>query len=456
MPASPSLPFTYAPQQHTLEMSAHYGAADGKIKHIIIVIQENRSFNNLFYGYPGARTVKYGYNSVNQKVVLKPIGLETKWDEEHNSSSFLKACNGVGSIPGTDCRMNGFDKEKCNPGPLQGRCPRSKYLAYAYVPRAEVQPYFDMASQYVLADQFFASDFDTSSFIAHQYMITGVNPEDTVDYPVSAWGCPGGPKPYDKIGQLLKFRGFSRTTISPCWDVPTLADELDHAGLLWAFYAVTVKSVGSFPTCGSGPDNRYGRSGIWSAYQAIKHICFGPDWNNVFSPPAQFLVDIQHKPLRAVTWITPTYANSDHGGSGSKTGPSWVTAVVNSVGKSKYWNSSAIFILWDDSGGWYDPQPPAFVDNDGLGFRLPLLIISPYALKGHVSHVPFEFGSILRFVEDQFDLGRLAASDKRAKSPGPCCFDFKQKPRKFVPIKAPLNENYFRMQPEDGRAPDDE
>jgi len=157
-----------------------------------------------------------------------------------------------------------------------------------------------------------------------------------------------------------------------------------------------------------------------------------------------------------VTWITPTYANSDHGGSGSKTGPSWVTAVVNSVGKSKYWNSSAIFILWDDSGGWYDPQPPAFVDNDGLGFRLPLLIISPYALKGHVSHVPFEFGSILRFVEDQFDLGRLAASDKRAKSPGPCCFDFKQKPRKFVPIKAPLNENYFRMQPEDGRAPDDE
>ncbi len=157
-----------------------------------------------------------------------------------------------------------------------------------------------------------------------------------------------------------------------------------------------------------------------------------------------------------MTWVTPTYANSDHGGSGSKTGPSWVASLVNAVGKSKYWKSSAIFIFWDDPGGWYDPEPPAYVDNDGLGFRLPLLIISPYAKQGLVSHVHYEHGSILKFVEDQFGLGRLAASDTRAKSPERDCFDFSRPPRKFVPIKAPYDENYFVQQPIDRRLPDTE
>ena len=122
--------------------------------------------------------------------------------------------------------------------------------------------------------------------------------------------------------------------------------------------------------------------------------------------------------------MTPTWTNSDHAGSASKTGPDVGRLGRNAIGESKYWDSTAIFIFWDDYGGWYDPEPPAYVDYDGLGMRIPMLIVSPYAKKGHVSHVHYEHGSILRFVEDVFGLGRLAASDKRANSPAKDAFDF--------------------------------
>ncbi len=139
-----------------------------KIQHIVIIVQENRSFNNLFYGFPGAKTVSYGYGLQNEKIELEPVPLETKWNLEHNALGFLAACNGTGKIPGTDCRMNGFDHEKwtCRP------CP-NKNPPYSYVPHEETKPYFDMAKQYVLADEMFASNFDSSSFTSHQYIITG-------------------------------------------------------------------------------------------------------------------------------------------------------------------------------------------------------------------------------------------------------------------------------------------
>ncbi|HEY2474023.1 MAG TPA: hypothetical protein VGI19_04395, partial [Candidatus Cybelea sp.] len=105
-----------------------------KIKHVIIVIQENRSFNNLFYGYPGAKTVTYGYDTKNQKIALKPIGLATTWDLAHNYQGFLAACNGTGKIPGTHCRMNGFNKEQAYCGlASEPKCP-IKYPPYEYVP----------------------------------------------------------------------------------------------------------------------------------------------------------------------------------------------------------------------------------------------------------------------------------------------------------------------------------
>ncbi len=142
----------------------------------------------------------------------------------------------------------------------------------------------------------------------------------------------------------------------------------------------------------------------WNGYQAINHIYNGPQWSNVVTPPSQFLTDVQNGTLATVTWVEPTYPDSDHSGNGSTTGPAWVASVVNAVGESKFWDSTAIFVMWDEWGGWYDPVAPPYEDYDGLGFRVPLLVISPYAKQGYVSHTQFEHGSILRFVEDTFGL----------------------------------------------------
>ena len=131
-----------------------------------------------------------------------------------------------------------------------------------------------------------------------------------------------------------------------------------------------------------------------------------------------------------------------------------MASLVNAIGQSKYWNSTAIFIMWDDFGGWYDPEPPAYADYDGLGIRVPMVIISPYAKRGYVSHVHYETGSILKFVENEFGLGRLASSDTRATSPKKDCFDFKKQPRKFKVIPTVLGKDYFMHQALDLRPPD--
>lgn len=405
----------------------------GKIQHVVIIVQENRSFNNLFYGYPGATTATYGYNSLGQKVTLNPIPLETQWDLEHDSWGFFAACNGTGSIPGTNCQMNGFNNESVGCG---SSCPYQEPM-YGYVPHSETKPYFNMAKQYVLSDQMYASNLDASSFISHQYIIAG-QALSAVNFPDGAWGCPGGNG--DMISEIGPQRQVPDGSEVVCWDPTTLGDELDNANISWAFYAA---SYSNSPW-------------IWSAYQAIKHIYTGPDWSkDVISPPSQFLTDVTNGNLRAVSWVTPTWRNSDHAGSGSNTGPSWVTSVVNTIGQSKYWKSTAIFIFWDDYGGWYDPEPPAYKDYDGLGMRLPMLVISPYARRGKVVHVHYEHGSILKFVEDTFGLDRLAASDKRAKSPAKACFDFDQTPRKFKVIQSLYSKEYFLHQPPDYHAPDD-
>jgi phospholipase C len=421
----------------SLPTSHRHPLTTSPISHVVIIIQENRSFNDLFYGFPGAKTARYGYDSSNQKIKLQPIGLETNWDIEHDSWGFEAACDGTGSIPGTDCRMNGFDKEGWGCGYSSDPCP-IKYPPYAYVPRTETKPYFSMAKQYVLADQMYASNFDGSSFISHQYIIAA-QAESAVNYPFSSWGCPGGSG--DQIDEVGPERQVPNGYEIPCWNPTTLGDELDEADIPWAYYAASYGT--SYP-------------GIWSAYQAIEHIYKGKDWSkDVISPPSQFLTDVGDGKMRTVSWVTPTWTNSDHAGSGSKTGPSWVASVVNAVGESKYWDSTAIFLFWDDYGGWYDPEAPAYVDYDGLGMRIPMIVISPYAKRGYVSNTHYEHGSILKFIEDLFGLSRLGASDTRANSPTDC-FDFSQTPRTFKKIAAPLGEEYFLHQRPDHHIPDAE
>jgi phospholipase C len=420
-PSAGSVPYS-GPLAHLAR-----GAASGKIQHVVVIIQENRSFDDLFQGFPGADTVARGKDSKGKTIRLAPVSLATAYVVDHTAASFLLACDG--SPPGQNCKNDGFDLEPSFQGP-----PNPQYV---YVPPDESKPYFDMAHQWVVGDRMFTSQID-ESFVAHQYLIAA-GASRTVDLPTSIifWGCDGGRT--DTIKTLNEDRTYGPSRIA-CFDHPTLGDELDQAALSWRFYAGKILKDG----------------GVWSAYQAIRHIRYGPDWVKVRSPQNRIFADLKNGELANVTWVTPTCENSDHSACGGGTGPSWVTRVVDAIGKSEYWDQTAIFVLWDDWGGMYDHVPPPYADFDGLGFRVPLLVISPYAKQNYVSHVQYETGSVLRFIEEQFGLEHLSRSDQRATSPAGDCFDFTQAPRAFVPIHAPKDEGFFMRQAADLRIPDDE
>jgi phospholipase C len=403
----------------------------GKITHVVYIVQENRSFNDIFMGYPGAYTVNRGQTSRGKTIALKPVSLSDQYVIDHSAAAMFAACNGTGQLPGTNCRMNGFNNEMTFGGPANPE--------YVYVPHKESKPYWDMANQWVVADRMFQSQLD-ESFVAHQYIIAA-QAAWSFDLPSGQWGCGGGS--YDTVETLTKQR-TAGAAIPPCYDYQTLADELDQAKLSWRFYASTYGSASS----GDGTD--------WSSFRAVKHIFEGPDWKYVVSPNWKFITDVRNGHLSNFTWITPVCDDSDHVNCGGGFGPSWVSALVNTVGRSKFWDSTVIFIQWDDWGGLYDPVAPAYKNRDSLGFRVPLLVISPYAKQNYVSHVPYETASVLRFAEDLYGLGQLAPADRRANSPGPDCFDFSQKPRRFVKIEAPLPASFFMHNQGDGQyfAPD--
>jgi len=283
----------------------------------------------------------------------------------------------------------------------------------------------------------FASQLD-ESFVAHQYIIAA-QAHSSVNVPDSFWGCEGYPG--DQVATLTHRRTYGNGQ-RPCFNYTTLGDELDAAGLSWRFYTSSYQK----PV-----------SGFWSGYQAVKHIFKGPDWHkDVIMPQSRFLRDVRAGKLAAFTWITPLCPDSDHPICGGGYGPSWVTSLVDAVGESKFWETTAIFVQWDDWGGFYDHVKPPYRGYDGLGFRVPLLVISPYAKKDHVSHVQYETASVLRFAEDLFGLAQLTDADRRATSPAKDCFDFSAPPRKFVPIKSPKDADFFLQQANDGKIPDEQ
>jgi phospholipase C len=414
------------------------GTGAGKIKHIVYIVQENRSFDNLFQGYPGADTVSKGKISTGKTIKLLPGSLSAFYVIDHSAGAMFAACDGTGKLPGTHCRMDAFDREAAYGGP-----PGVKYSQYVYVPHKESKPYFDMAHEGVLADRMFQSQLD-ESFVAHQYIIAA-QAAAAVDLPYGSWGCQGGS--YDVIRTVTKQRNLNGPTEQACFDYQTLGDEIDKARgakLSWRFYASRYGSASS------------GTGGDWSSYQAVRHIYHGPDWKkNVISPNWKFITDVRAGKLASFTWVTPVCDDSDHVNCPDGYGPSWVAALVNAVGKSKFWDSTAIFVQWDDWGGLYDHVPPPYKGFDSLGFRVPLIVLSAYSKHNYVSHVQYETASVLRFAEDLWGLGQLADADKRATSPAGDCFDFSQPPRPFVKIKAPLPPRFFMHQfADDYFAPD--
>lgn len=386
-----------------LPADAHRASGIAQLQHIVIIVQENRSFDNLFLGFPNAHTSTTGQLPNGKSVALEPVSLAASYDIAHSIQDAKTAYDGG--------KMDGFANEYSS-----GASSSNPYPQYAYVPRREVSPYWALASQYVLADHMFASQMD-GSYVAHQYLIAGWAGQ-AYNYPAAEpWGCDSAAS--NAVGMLNGF-GQPNGIAHPCFTYSTIADQLDAKHVSWRYYA---------PKTGIGY--------AWSAFDAISKIRKGPDWKqDVVSPEARILKDVANGKLAAVTWVVPSLANSDHAGSGSKRGPSWVASVVDAIGESKFWSTSAIFVTWDDWGGWYDDVAPPQLDFDGLGIRVPLICVSPYAQAGVVDHTTYEFGSLLNFIESRYGLASLGRADARATAPTGC-FNFNQQPRAFQRIKAP-------------------
>jgi phospholipase C len=371
----------------------------GKIQHIVIIVQENRSFDNLFNGFPGADTVQVG-NSYGTQVSLQPVAI-------NGPPSDLFHLHATWWTSYDSGKMDGFSAA----GP-----PGDALEPYSYVPQSQDPQYWTLAQDYTLADRMFQSNTG-GSFAAHLYLIAGQSDlaSDTPPAEAQGWGCADPP------GTTVDLVGPDGSTTPgpyPCFQFQTLGDELDAKALPWRYYAPQ-------------PD------WLWNEYEAVQHIYDGPDWTTkIVTPETRILTDPSGAggSLAAVTWVVPDWDDSDHPGAGDAgIGPEWVASVVNAIGQSQFWDSTAIFILWDDWGGFYDHVAPPQLDSMGLGFRVPLIVVSPYAKKGYVSHVEHEFGSILRFSEETFGLPQLSASDARADDLSDC-FNFSQSPATFTPL----------------------
>ena len=424
--------------------------AGDKIKHVVIIFQENRTPDNLFHDpvliANGADIASSGLNTAGQSIPLTAAPLGVNYDPGHGNLDFKLMYDG-GKMDGA-----GLIPAKCSE-PVSG-CPPPND-GFEYVQASDVSPYFRMAEQYTFGDRMFQTN-EGPSFPAHQFILSGTSaPTATSNLfaaenpPTYNAGCIAAPS-----ASVLMINPYGEEDISmyPCFDHPTLTDELEAQGVSWHYYT----PVADF---------------IWTAPTSIQHICgpnatppnatacTNPDWiNNVIiyttENPAPILTDISNNQLPAVSWVIPTAINSDHAGETNGIlhtgGPSWVAAIVNAIGNSPYWSDTAIIITWDDWGGWYDHVPPPKVIDDGVswgsgylyGFRVPLIVISPYAKAGYISHVDHDFGSILHFVEDVYGLPSLGYADAYADDLSDC-FDFSQTPLTFKTIPAPMDASHF-------------
>jgi phospholipase C len=285
-----------------------------------------------------------------------------------------------------------------------------------------------MGEQYTFGDEMFQTN-QGPSFPAHQFIISGTSaPSDTSNLfdETDAFktnglgtGCFAPPGAYVR---LIDPKGKDKQKAYPCFDHQTLGDLLDNAGITWRYYTSS-------------------KTGGWTGPNAIHHIWNGPDWKKVINKPQAILTDISKNRLPGVSWVIPIWQASDHANFNKGLGPSWVASIVNAVGNSAYRSDTAIFVTWDDWGGWYDHVAPTIYDSYEYGFRVPLLVISSYARQGYVSHVTHDFGSILHFTEKVFNLPSLGFADSRADDMLDC-FQFSEA-HAFRPIRAPHDGRYF-------------
>jgi phospholipase C len=391
------------------------------IDRVVYLMLENRSFDNLLGRYPGARGTRTGVRA-GQEVPLIRCPEWLPGDLAHDTASWHAMYN--------DGKMDGFAIGEFGP-----------YYAYSQFERHDVPNYFHWADRYVLCDNFFAS-VAGPSHPNHLFLIAGQaggavdNPENIRVKTLNdgrqfkSWGC-------DAYGDGVFInvedeRGNIRQH-STCFDMKTVGHQLSKRDIDWAFYSADPYQAGY----------------IWQAYSAIDDVFHDREmWDEHIWPVDDLMRDIEANALPPVTWITPRFQLSDHPPFSTKHAHNWVTDIVNGIMRSEMWDRTAIFITWDEWGGLYDHVAPPTIDGVDLGFRVPMMVISPYAKRGYIDDAFGEFTAPLRFVSDNWGLPPLT---KRIESSHNFehVFDFERTPRPPEPLPHVKATNRFWDWPED-------
>ena len=380
-------------------------AADGgpvsfPIDHVIVIVKENHTFDNYFGSFPGADGTSTFVRSDGGTGACGHAPQVMLRDLDHSHSG--------GLVDWNDGGMNGFDLIPANTDDLE----------YAQYQESDIPNYWAYARTFTLADKFFA-EMIGPSFPGHTMVLAAQaawslgNPGTVYGY----WGC-------DQPGTTLAVENqqtCAHEQVPACFDIASLPDLLPDA-VSWKFYGT----------------NFYLLPEIWSMFDAIRSIRYGPGWSNVVIA-SQFDSDIDNHTLPNVSWLVDQDLDDEHPRVGTPCdGENWTVQKINKLMQSDYWAHSAILFTMDDFGGWYDhvPPPRQYGCNPrqpyGLGFRLPLIVISPYARPGFVFHETAEQASIPRFIERIFRLGTLSEVDPAAQD-GQAndllhAFDFAQQP----------------------------
>jgi phospholipase C len=430
------------------------GPAPGQIKHIIFLVKENRSYDSYFGRFPGANGATQGKLSDGGTVALGDLP-DQAVDGDHAWAAALKAMDN-GAMDRFNLIQGALlpDGGACSWGPCN----------YVAAQQSALPNYWAIAQSFVLGDNFFSS-LHGPSFPNHLFTIAaqsgGYAPSDAGvvfdgapapylgarDNPPVRDG--GGPPPGADAGAFPGYQGFAPAGIPltgdyggcdsqpgarvsimdpegdvgdifPCFDMPTVGDLLTTAGVSWAMYGAQ--------------ENQNGYQ-YWSIYAAIRHIRESPTWNKVLLPGDQIFTDITNNTLPTVSWISGYKGISEHPTASTCAGENWTVSLLNQLGASPLWGSTVVFITWDDFGGFYDHVAPTQIDGYGLGPRVPLLIVSPFALKGHVDSVQGEFASVLRFIEDVYGLPHLTNRDTNTTNLFHD-FDFGQTPLAWTQLTA--------------------
>jgi len=434
-------------------------------RHVVVIVQENRTPDNLFQGLCSApfgggslcssnpTASQYDIQTSNWLDKTSSTGttqptavlLGNDYSPSHTHLAFTIMCD---LSAAGQCQMDGAADTACT-----GTCPTRAAFGYVDNSTGTLNPYLTLATQYGWANYMFQTN-QGPSFPAHQFLFGGTSAPSAAD---DAAGTFAANDPTGTISGCIALAGTTVPLVGssggvqqiyPCFEHQTMADLFDTAGISWKYYT---------PSTGS----------IFTAPNAIQHICqpsaptggecLGSDWtNDVVINPVQVLTDISNCNLAGVTWVIPGGQNSDLAGGKQSGGPSWVSSIVNAIGNNpncgdgeSYWNNTAILITWDDWGGWYDHEPPTFLAKpEGdyqYGFRVPFLFVSAYTLPAYVDNDRMDFGSVLRFIEHNFNIeeGSLNFADARSQTDLAGFFNFNLVPRPFQTITAPLTADYF-------------